>query len=494
MLLKHFFIEKIAHSSYLLAGTRTCAVVDPSRDIDVYLREARMRGLRITHILETHLHADFISGHLDLARATGAKVYAPKSAGCEFDHVPVAEGDALEVEDMTLGVIETPGHTPEHVAYVVTDRSRGEEPIGVFCGDTLFVGDVGRPDLFPGTARELAGKLWHSLHDKLLKLPDFCEVYPAHGAGSLCGRAVGAKYQSTIGYEKRYNRELQNASKEDLIRSLTTGMPPAPDHFSRCSELNRRGPALIEDLPPLRPLEPAAFSAAMDDSTIVLDVRSYDSFGSQHVPMSIHIDLGGHFPTFAGWVLPEGARILLVSEDFEQAEEAVQWAHRVGIDGITHYLDGGMFAWATHGLPTSHLAQISAKELHGMMGGSEHFTLLDVRSQLEFEDNHIEGAVNIPVPDLRQRHEEFDRRRTTVLICSTGHRSSLGGSMLQRRFFERVINVAGGMKGYSAAGYTRECVVCENPHGSRFFSETESVEGERGADARGSEGGVPWNG
>ena len=172
MLLKHFFIEKIAHSSYLLCGMKTCAVVDPSRDVDGYLREARSRGLRITHILETHLHADFVSGHLDLARATGAKIYAPRSAGCEFEHVPLAEGDTVELEDMLIGVLETPGHTPEHVCYVVTDRSRGDEPAGVFCGDTLFVGDVGRPDLFPETGHELAGRLYHSLHDKLLELPE----------------------------------------------------------------------------------------------------------------------------------------------------------------------------------------------------------------------------------------------------------------------------------------------------------------------------------
>ncbi|MDD3642391.1 MAG: MBL fold metallo-hydrolase [Candidatus Krumholzibacteria bacterium] len=481
MLLKHFFIEKIAHSSYLLAGAKTCAVIDPSRDVDIYLREARSRGLRITHILETHLHADFISGHLDLARATGAKICAPGSAGCAFDHEPLVEGDTVEIEGMLLRVLETPGHTPEHIAYVVVDRSRGDEPIGVFCGDTLFVGDVGRPDLFPDNARELAGRLFHSLHDKLLRLPDFCEIYPAHGAGSLCGRSVGAKYRSTIGYERRFNRALLIESKEEFIRSLTTDMPPTPDHFGRCSEINRRGPALIEDLPPLRPLEPAAFRAAIDDSTIVLDVRSYDAFGSQHVPMAMHIDLGGNFPTFAGWVLPPDARIMLVAEGPEQAETANLWARRVGVDGITHYLDGGMFAWAVHGMPTAHLAHISARELHDMMGGAEGFTLIDVRSRVEFDDHHIEGAINVPAPDLRHRHEEFDRRRTTVLICSTGHRSSLGASILQRHYFERVINAAGGMKGYSAAGFARECLVCDNPHGSRFSGATDSSGPRRGS-------------
>ncbi len=209
MRLKHFFINKIAHSSYLLVGNDTCAVIDPQRDVDLYINEARTLGVDITHIFQTHLHADFISGHMDLAEKTRAKIYAPKSANCTFEHIGLSEGDTVEIENMLLNVIETPGHTPEHVCYVVVDRSRGESPIGVFVGDTLFVGDVGRPDLFPDMAVELAGKLFHSLHDKLMKLPDYCEVYPAHGAGSLCGRAMGAKWVTTIGYERKFNPALQ---------------------------------------------------------------------------------------------------------------------------------------------------------------------------------------------------------------------------------------------------------------------------------------------
>lgn len=193
MLLQHFFTRKIAHSSYLLAGSDTCAIIDPRRDVDIYIEAARAQGVRITHILETHLHADFVSGHMDLAARTGATIYAPASARCAFDHVGLAEGDTVQIEHMRLDVLETPGHTPEHISCVVTDTTRGQEPVGVVCGDTLFVGDVGRPDLFPGRAQELAEALYHSLHDKLLQLPDFVEVYPAHGAGSLCGRAMGAK-------------------------------------------------------------------------------------------------------------------------------------------------------------------------------------------------------------------------------------------------------------------------------------------------------------
>jgi hydroxyacylglutathione hydrolase len=254
MLIKHFFINKIAHSSYILAGSDICAVIDPQRDIDGYIKEARALGVEITHILQTHLHADFVSGHMDLAEKTGAKIYVAKSAECTFDHVALSEGDTIEIEDIVIKVLETPGHTPEHLCFVVVDTTRGEDPVCAFVGDTLFVGDVGRPDLFPDMAGELAGKLYHSLFDKILKLPDFCEVLPAHGAGSLCGRAMGAKWRSTIGYEKKYNAALQIKDKDEFIKSLTEDMPSAPDHFSRCSDINRKGPVLVSQLPRMKEL------------------------------------------------------------------------------------------------------------------------------------------------------------------------------------------------------------------------------------------------
>ena len=470
MLLKQYFIEKIAHSSYILAGKESCAVIDPRRDVDIYIEEARLLGVNITHILETHLHADFISGHMDLAELTGAKIYAPKSAQCTFEHVPLAEGDTIEIEDMELHILETPGHTPEHIVYVVVDKSRGTEPVGVFCGDTIFVGDVGRPDLFPDIATELAGKLFESLHNKLLKLPDFTEIYPAHGAGSLCGRAMGAKRRSTMGYERMYNSALLIEDKEEFIKSLTTDMPPAPDHFSRCSDINRQGPALIKDLPELPELGPDEFMKKVQEpGNIVVDCRSYDAFGSQHVPYSWHIDLGGNFPTFAGWVLPTDKDILLVTETYDKAVNATTWARRVGVDRVVSCLDGGMFAWATHGLKTEEVRQVSAEDLHVMINGKSDIILLDVRAPQEFADSHIEGAVNIPVPDLRVRYKELSSNLPIVLICSTGHRSSLGASILKQNGFREVYNTAGGMTGYHAAGYVKECGVCSIPHASRYY-------------------------
>lgn len=476
MLIKHFFINKIAHSSYILAGSDICAVIDPQRDIDIYIEEARALGVKITHILQTHLHADFISGHMDLAKKTGAKIYVAKSAKSDFEHVAVSQGDTFEIEDIVIKVLETPGHTPEHLCYVVIDTSRGEDPVCAFTGDTLFVGDVGRPDLFPDIAQELAEKLYHSLHDKILKLPDFCEVLPAHGAGSLCGRAMGAKWRSTIGYERKYNAALQIKDKSEFIKSLTQDMPPAPDHFSRCSDINRKGPALVSKLPQMHELNAETFKEMIEKESItVIDTRSYLAFGSQHIPGAWSLDFNSNLPTFAGWVLPLDKDILVVSGSYKEAEKTNVWLRRVGQDRIVGYLDGGMAGWAVKGYKSNHVTQISSEDLHQMVTGSEKFVLIDVRARQEFEDSHIEGAINFPVADLRNRHTELKKEDAIILICSSGNRSSLGASILSQHGFKKLHNVAGGMTGYSAAGYTKRCTVCQNPHGSRFYSKVEEV-------------------
>ena len=476
MLIKHFFINKIAHSSYILAGSDVCAVIDPQRDIDIYIEEARALGVEITHILQTHLHADFVSGHMDLAEKTGAKIYVAKSAECTFEHVALSESDTIEIEDIVIKVLETPGHTPEHLCFVVVDTLRGEDPVCAFVGDTLFVGDVGRPDLFPDMAGELAGKLYHSLFDKILKLPDFCEVLPAHGAGSLCGRAMGAKWRSTIGYEKKYNAALQIKNKDEFIKSLTEDMPSDPDHFSRCSDINQKGPVLVSELPRMKEFNVETFKEMIEKGNVaVVDTRSYLAFGSQHIPGSWSLDFNGNLPTFAGWVLPLDKDLLVVSESFKEAEKTNVWLRRVGQDRIVGYLDGGIAGWAVKGYITNYITQISAEDLHEKINGSSKFVLLDVRASQEFEDSHIERAINITVADLRERHTELNKEDTIILICSSGNRSSLGASILRQHGFKNLYNVAGGMTGYSAAGYTKRCTVCQVPHGSRFYSKVDEV-------------------
>jgi glyoxylase-like metal-dependent hydrolase (beta-lactamase superfamily II)/rhodanese-related sulfurtransferase len=464
MLIQTFFVPGISHLSYLLCGSQTCAVIDPKRDIQDYLDISKELGFKITHILETHLHADFISGHLELAEKTGVKIYAPRSGNCQFQHVPLSEGDILGIEDMEIKILETPGHTPEHIVYVVIDHSRGDEPAALFSGDTLFVGDVGRPDLFPNRSKELGLKLFESLR-KLTNLTDFCEIYPAHGAGSFCGRALSAKRTSTIGYEKRYNYALKIKNKEEFVKSLTTEMPEVPDHFSRCSEINRIGPSLIKDLPKLTPYDPLSFyQKTKEEKTIVLDIRPYEAFGGIHVPGAFHIDFRSNFSTFAGWILSPEKEILLVSENALQSKEAAIQLHRVGLDRVIGFLDGGMNEWVKAGLPFNHICQISATELNRRMKEGPSITLLDVRTEKEFKRGHIDGAINIPFPDLRFRWKELDSNAPIVILCNSGQRSSLGASILQQKGFKDVTNFAGGMMAYNAAGFGPECPFCEAPH------------------------------
>jgi hydroxyacylglutathione hydrolase len=456
MLIRHFFVNGLAHNSYLLGGSKSCAIVDPRRDVDIYIDEAKALNLTITHIIETHLHADFISGHMDLAEKTGAAIYAPKTGNCQFKHIGVEEGDSFLIDDMKISILDVAGHTPEHVAYVVTDLERGEDPVGVFSGDTLFVGDVGRPDLFPGRATELASKLFDNLHDKLMELPDFCEIYPAHGAGSLCGRALGAKRSSTIGYERKHNAALQIRKRDEFIASLTTNMPAAPDHFSRCSAINGAGPSLMRTLPATIPMTAEAFAErARKRAAVILDIRAFDAFGGQHIPGAWHIDYSANFSTFAGWILPADTEILLVADSDAQTKEAAVLLRRVGLDYVTGFLDGGMLSWNMAGLQTENVIQLSSQDLNQLMRSNERAIIIDVRTPQEFEALHIPGALNIPFPDLRLRHAELPRNATIALICGTGMRSSIAASILQRCEFKDIRNVAGGMNGYNAAGYIK---------------------------------------
>jgi len=450
---QQFYIPGIAHSSYLLGAGSTCAIVDPARDVDRYLDAAGGLDLAITHVLETHLHADFVSGHMELTATASARICAPASGRCEFEHVAVGDGSRIELEELRIDVLDTPGHTPDGVTYVVTDTARGDEPVSAFTGDALFVGDVGRPDLFRGRSHELASQLYDSLHEKVLALPDACLVLPSHGAGSLCGRAMGAMRFSTIGYERRFNPALQHTSREAFVQSLTENMPPVPDHFSRCSEINRLGPALVGTLPELHPMRPAEFrERAERTDAVVLSVRDYAAFGGVHVPGSYHVDLAMDFSTYAGWVLPPDRDILLVADSPAQAREAVVRLHRVGLDRAVGYLVGGTHAWALAGYSTDSVPQLSPVEVHAMVESGA--VLIDVRFPDEFDEEHVDGAVNIPAPDLRTRHPEIPAGRPLVVMCRTGHRSSLACSLLKRARVAGVHNAAGGYTGYTAAGYS----------------------------------------
>jgi len=463
MFIQSFFIPGLAHLSYLLGGKGTCAIIDPRRDVEEYRTVAKAMGMRITHILETHLHADFVSGHMDLSARTGAEIIVPKAGQCAFPHRPVQEGDEFQIEDMNVRVLDTPGHTPEHITYVVTDRSRGSEPTAIFCGDTLFVGDVGRPDLFPGQAVELAGKLFDSL-SKLRALPDHVLVLPAHGAGSLCGRAMGAMRYSTIGYEKRYNAELQHKTVDAFRASLLSGMPEAPDHFSRCSDINRKGPAKLSDLEMPKPLSPTEVHQLAKEGAVLLDGRDYLAFGGAHIPGAWNIDIAGNFQTFAGWMLPPDKPVVLVLGNDTKGFEAATMLRRVGFDRIAGWLEGGMHSWSVGGFPTDHVRQTSVQELAVLSNQKPGPMILDVRGKLEYEALHLEGAVHMQAPDTRKKFGEIPKEKTVYVICNSGHRSSLACSVLKQHGIHNVVNVAGGMTAFSAAGLIGTCPTCTAPH------------------------------
>lgn len=444
MQVRQFFVEHIAHSSYLLGWNGGCAIVDPARDAGMYVEAASDMGLPITHVLETHLHADFVSGHTDLADATGAAIVAPAAGSCSFDHIPVRGGDRLDLGELRVEVIDTPGHTPEHVSYVVTDVSRGGSPAAVFCGDTLFVGDAGRPDLFPGMAGELASRLFDSLHEGILALPDHCIVFPAHGAGSLCGSAIGSMRWSSVGYERVCN-PLLSLDRDSFVTRLTEGMPPVPDHFARCSSLNAAGPVPVRELPDPLPMGPGEFLQRIEGGAVVLDARRYESFGGMHVPCSINIDITGSFPVYCGWLLPPDRDLVLVAESPGAVRTAVAWLRKVGLDRTVGFLEGGLQSWAASGMRVGRLSQMSAAEALDEMRSGRSFALVDTRPLRERTGSEIRGAIAIEVQDLRHPGGLLDPGTPTAVLCSSGRRSSIGASFLLASGFERVSNVAGGI-------------------------------------------------
>src|SRR5712671_5964744 len=329
MYFEQFYLTCLAHASYMIGGGGEAAIIDPQRDVDLYLEAADEQGLKIRHIFETHLHADFVSGHKELAARTGAKIYIGAEAHAGFPHTPLQDGTEVKMGSLRIRALETPGHTPESVCLVITDEEKSSEPWGVLTGDTLFIGDVGRPDLSPNhTPQELAGLMYDSLHRKLLALPDSTMVYPAHGAGSLCGRSMRAERSSTIGTERLTNYALQISSREEFIAQLTANLPSRPDYFLEDAEINRSGAATLTELPPLPALSPAELQALLQQNghlnviVNVLDVRPGDEFAAGHVPGSINIALSGQFASWAGGILGLSSRPVLIADSVEQLAEA----------------------------------------------------------------------------------------------------------------------------------------------------------------------------
>jgi glyoxylase-like metal-dependent hydrolase (beta-lactamase superfamily II)/rhodanese-related sulfurtransferase len=450
MYFQQFYLGCLSHASYLIGSDGVAAVVAPQRDAGIYIEDAIKQGLRIEHVIETHLHADFISGHQELAAITGAKIYLGAATEAKFPHVPVHDGDEIRFGKCVLRFLETPGHTLESVSILVTDLDRGPEPFAVLTGDTLFIGDVGRPDLAPNkTPQELAGMLYDSLQQKLLKLPDAVQVYPAHGAGSLCGKQLSSERSSTIGQQRATNFALQAKSREEFVQLLTADLPERPGYFAQDAEINRSGPAPLADLPELHAIAAEKVAKLQSEGAVVLDTRPAGQFGGGHIPGAVHIGLSGQFASWAGRLVGLGNKIVLVAEDHDATLEARMRLARVGMENVIGFVDGGMGGWFRAGLPVEEVPQISVQDLQREM---EHVQLIDVRMPGEWEAGHIAGARLKPLPKLTTMLDDLDRARPVAMHCKSGYRSSIATSLLQRAGFKQVMNVIGGFDAWSTVG------------------------------------------
>ncbi len=461
MYFKQFYLACLAHASYLIGSEGEAVVVDPQRDVDQYITEADNQGLEIRYVIETHLHADFVSGHRELAARTGAEIVFSKKAGAEFPHHAVSEGDELTIGKVVLRILETPGHTPESICILVTDTEVTDQAQKVLTGDTLFIGDVGRPDLAGGkgyTPEMMAGMMFDTLHEKLLKLPDETEVYPAHGAGSMCGKNMSKETSSTIGEQRKMNYALQPMSKDAFVKMMTAELSEAPAYFPKDAEINRQGADSLAVLPRPRALSPDEISGLATNGYLILDVRPAREFGDGHIPGSLNIGLGGQFAIWAGTLIPLGTPIIVVAESEEKVDEAVTRLARVGIETVKGYLGGGIDAWREAGLGMSQITQIDIDDLHSLMEAGSDLQIVDVRRRPEFEGGHVPHAVHEPLADLKPDIpiSGLDFKKPTAVICAGGYRSSAATSILKQQGFNKLLNVTGGTSAWVYRGYPVE--------------------------------------
>ena len=458
MILKQFYLNCLAHASYLIGDeeTRTAAVVDPRRDIEPYLEEAKRHGLRIRHVFLTHFHADFIAGHLELRDRAGATIYLGARARAEYGFTPMSEGDAIEFGRVRLQVLETPGHTAESISILVFDLERDTaRPHAVLTGDTLFIGDVGRPDLRASlgwSATDLGRLLFDSLRTKLLALPDETLVYPTHGAGSLCGKSISADTVSTIGDQRRSNYALQPMSQDEFVAIVTADQPDAPPYFTYDAVLNSKEHPTLDAILQ-RELNPLSLQLVLDAQAAgaqVLDVRDPGDFAKGHLSGSINVGLGGQYATWVGTILDRERPIVIVAEPGRE-EEAATRLGRIGFDDVAGYLEGGMQTLETRPDLLVRTERVSATVLAEQLASSMPPLVLDVRTQREWETAHIEGSLNAPLNHLQERLIELSRVRQMAVLCAGGYRSAIAASVLQRHGFEHLIELAGGMAAWEAA-------------------------------------------
>jgi glyoxylase-like metal-dependent hydrolase (beta-lactamase superfamily II) len=461
MVFKQYYLGCLSQASYLIGDeeTATAVVVDPRRDVDEYLRDAAEHGLVIRHVILTHFHADFVAGHLELRDREGARIVLGARASAEYDFLPVGDGDTIDMGRVRLGFLETPGHSPESITILVYDLDRSDSrPYAALTGDTLFIGDVGRPDLRASlgwSAEELGAMLYDSLRDKLLTLPDETLVYPTHGAGSLCGKSLSAESVSTIGEQRRSNYALQPMGRDDFIRIVMADQPDSPAYFTYDAVLNtRERPTLERTLErELTPLGLDEVLAVRDGGGQILDCRDPAEFDAAHLVGSLNVGLGGSYATWCGTLLDAERPIALIADPGREVEAATRLG-RIGFDNVAGFLEGGMQALDAH--PdlddlVEGIECVTAVDLADQVGSPEPPLLLDVRSVREWGEKHIDGSLNIPLAQLRARMDELPRDRAIVVYCETGYRSAIGASLLRMSGFTRVDDLLGGIAAWESS-------------------------------------------
>ena len=447
--------EGIAELSYLVGDDDegVAAIFDPRADVDVYIDMAREAGVAITHIFETHIHADLVSGSRELcARVESAKIYNSSEGGAEyaFEREKVKDGDRFEFGEVLVTARHTPGHTPEHLSYLLADVDHPDEPWGILTGDSLFVSSAGRPDLLGEKhTKQLAEQQFHTLRDFYLKMPDHVMIYPNHGAGSPCGADIGARMSSTIGYERKFNKFLQFADAKTFTDFAIKTAPPVPHYYPVMKRVNAQGPEILGNLPRVPALPPKAFRNAIEKKAgVLVDTRMMLAFGGGHIPGALNIGGSPILSIWAGWMLDPNEPILLVLESDDDLEDVVRLFVRTGYTKFAGYLTGGMKAWDAEGFPLERIGQMSVHELNERKASLQ---VIDVRSPGEWKKGHVPGARHIFVPELRKRMNELDRNKPTAVYCGSGYRASIATSILKTAGFNELWNVPGSWEAWKKA-------------------------------------------
>jgi hydroxyacylglutathione hydrolase len=467
---KRFFEPKLAQTSYLIgcAVARECIVIDPNRDADQYVQAAEAEGARIAHVTETHIHADYLSGSRELAARTNATLYVSGEGGPDWSYAfagdphvrAIKAGDTIQIGNIRIDVLHTPGHTPEHVSFLITDGAAADEPIAAATGDFVFVGDVGRPDLLEkaanikGTMEIGARTLYRSLRQFAAR-PDWLQIWPGHGAGSACGKGISAIPQSTLGYERRFNWAFQAASEDEFVASVLSGQPDPPKYFAEMKRLNREGPRVLNGFHRPPQLDLRALEHALHSGAVVVDTRPAPEFATAFVPGTINIPLNGSFTNWAGWLIPYSADFFVITDDRVPGviDTIVRDLAMIGLDRIAGFFGSSVIDdWADAGRRPGTIPQITAADLRESLARGA-ITLVDVRNQNEWDAGYIDGARHVPLGRLPERLDDIPRTKPIVVQCAAGMRSSIGASLLRARGVENVINLIGGIGDWRRAGF-----------------------------------------